>query len=394
MGDRSACSRTELESLIGLLNHACKVVRLGRSFLRRMIDLLHAVRPSQPIIRLNYGRLDISAMGPSIQRYFQYGLAPSTQKTYQAAIKRFHTFCFHYNVTQPFPLTEQLLCSFAAYLADQGLAPQTGKSYLSALRNMQISLGLHVPDPRDQSSLPILKRVQAGISRAKVFKGSPPRIRLPITVPILEAIHQSLVMSTNPDKVVFWAVSASAFSGFFRLGELLPETPAQVNPATSLAWGDVAVDSHTNPKMVQFHLKVSKCDQFGAGSDVIVGHAESPLCPVTAILKYIELRGDSPGPFFIDSSHKALSKQRFVKHIRETLNSIGLQQDQYAGHSFRIGAATTAAAAGVQDSTIQTLGRWHSAAFLQYIRTPKEHQAALSSVLTSSRSSSQTARTN
>ena len=40
-GDRKACSRKELESLIGLLNHACKVVRSGRAFLRRMIDLLH-----------------------------------------------------------------------------------------------------------------------------------------------------------------------------------------------------------------------------------------------------------------------------------------------------------------------------------------------------------------
>ena len=41
-GDRKACARKELESLIGLLNHACKVVRSGRSFLRRMIDMLHA----------------------------------------------------------------------------------------------------------------------------------------------------------------------------------------------------------------------------------------------------------------------------------------------------------------------------------------------------------------
>ena len=52
---KSSCSRSELESLIGHLNHACKVVRSGRSFLRRMLDLLHAVRPSQPVIRLNHG---------------------------------------------------------------------------------------------------------------------------------------------------------------------------------------------------------------------------------------------------------------------------------------------------------------------------------------------------
>lgn len=40
-GDRRHYTRKELESLVGLLNHACKVVRLGRSFLRRMFDFLH-----------------------------------------------------------------------------------------------------------------------------------------------------------------------------------------------------------------------------------------------------------------------------------------------------------------------------------------------------------------
>ena len=38
-GDRKVCTQRELESLIGLLNHACKVVCC---FLRHMIDLLHA----------------------------------------------------------------------------------------------------------------------------------------------------------------------------------------------------------------------------------------------------------------------------------------------------------------------------------------------------------------
>ncbi len=47
------CKRKELESLIGSLHHVTKVVPPGRTFLRRMIDLLCAFRsPSRPI-RLN-----------------------------------------------------------------------------------------------------------------------------------------------------------------------------------------------------------------------------------------------------------------------------------------------------------------------------------------------------
>ncbi len=55
---RKSCARRELESLIGHLNHACKVVQSGRSFLRRMIDLLHAVKlpgHSRSRIRVNRG---------------------------------------------------------------------------------------------------------------------------------------------------------------------------------------------------------------------------------------------------------------------------------------------------------------------------------------------------
>ena len=63
-GERRSCTWKELEPLIGHLNHACKVVRSGRSFLRRMIDLLHTWRQPRrgPIpIHLNTGfRADLA----------------------------------------------------------------------------------------------------------------------------------------------------------------------------------------------------------------------------------------------------------------------------------------------------------------------------------------------
>ena len=54
-GDKKACTLKELESLIGHLNYACKVVRPGLSFLRRMIDGSQARQRRITTIRLNVG---------------------------------------------------------------------------------------------------------------------------------------------------------------------------------------------------------------------------------------------------------------------------------------------------------------------------------------------------
>ena len=59
--------------------------------------------------------------------------------------------------------------------------------------------------------------------------------------------------------------------------------------------------------------------------------------------------------------------------MAQLLSMVALLQ-QLAGHS--VGTATTAVMVGVEESTIQTLGHWHS-----YIRLPKETSAGISSVL-------------
>ena len=97
-----------------------------------------------------------------------------------------------YNVSDPFPVSEKLLCHFSTKLADDGLAPQTIKVYLSAIRSMQLSLGL--PPPWEESTLPVLKRVLNGISRVRASGNRTPRIRMPIivTIFILHSVLGSL----------------------------------------------------------------------------------------------------------------------------------------------------------------------------------------------------------
>ena len=50
---RRACTRKELESLVGHLGFACKVVQPGKTFLRHMFELLSVPKSACSFIRLN-----------------------------------------------------------------------------------------------------------------------------------------------------------------------------------------------------------------------------------------------------------------------------------------------------------------------------------------------------
>lgn len=293
-------------------------------------------------------------------------------------MNRFLALCHALNIHQPFPVTELLLCYFAAVLAQRGLAPATIRTYLAAVRHAQVVRGF--PEPRQQSTLPRLRLVQDGARRVRAEWGIPQaRSRLPITPAVLRQIRASLVGGTpDVDDIMVWAAATTCFFGFFRAGELTVPTCTAFNPAVHLAWGDVACDDGQPPTMVRLFLKRSKTDQFGRGVDVYLGATGDDLCPVAAVLAYVANRGDTPGPFFRLADGTPLTKARFVAKIRGALERAGIPPTRYAGHSFRIRAATAAATAGVQDSTTQALGRWSSSAFLRYIRTPREQLAQLS----------------
>ena len=273
----------------------------------------------------------------------------------------------------PFPVSEQLLCCLA-YLADQCLAPQTGKSYLSAIRSMQISLGL--PDPRDQLSLPVLKRVQAGISRARLARGAAVRVRLPITAPMLCRIHGAVSRSSDPERVILWAIACTEFFGFFRLGELLVESAGRFNPTTDLAWGDVAADSATHPSMLKIHLKQSKCDQFGAGVDIVVGRTGCALCPVSALLSYISLRQDRPGAFFWNLEGQS-PKRGLLAGSGLFWACWGFPNMSMRAIASTLGQRRRQPSPGSRTPPSRRSGGG-CAAFLQYIRMPRDQLAAIS----------------
>jgi hypothetical protein len=90
---------------------------------------------------------------------------------------------------------------------------------------------------------------------------------------------------------------------------------------------------------------------------------------------------DPKEAFFITNTTLPVTRSYFVEHLQLILRMQGLESENYNGHSFRIGAATSAASARLEDHLIKTLGRWSSDCYTRYIRTPsdvlKEAQCSL-----------------
>ena len=135
-----------------------------------------------------------------------------------------------------------------------------------------------------------------------------------------------------------------------------------------LSFADVRADTQKIPEFLQVTIKASKTDPFRKGVTIFLGRTQDELCPVAATLQYMVRRGSGPGPLFMFSEGRYLTRDRFVSAVRSGLTMAGINASLYAGHSFWIGAATTAAQRGIQDSLIKTLGRWESSAYTIYTR--------------------------
>ena len=174
---------------------------------------------------------------------------------------------------------------------------------------------------------------------------------------------------------MLWAACCMGFFGFMRAGEFTT-TASQSDQGTCLSVQDVAVNSHTYPTTIKVHLIQSKTDPFRHGVDISWpdGHAPLPSGSNTRLLCHLPICWRSLLCFSRMESHCP----GLVAAVRCALATAGVNTLLYSGHSFRVGAATTAARAGLSEATIKMLGRWESAAYERYVRTPRESLAAIS----------------
>ncbi len=150
------------------------------------------------------------------------------------------------------------------------------------------------------------------------------------------------------------------FAGAFRRSELVAINCADVEPVK---------------QGVVVHVHRSKTDQEGAGRKVGIPYGRTRWCPVTALNDWLGRAEIEEGPVFrpVDRHgrvHDArLSGEAVSLVVKGRAAAVGLDPDDYSGHSLRAGLATSAAAAGVSSWKIrQQTGHASDAMLARYIR--------------------------
>ena len=214
------------------------------------------------------------------------------------------------------------------------------------------------------SALNVLYHTLRGIRRSQGNALTRPK-RSPITISNLHSIAIYLNRSgfTAHDKSMFLASALTAFFDLLRISEYtcpLPTFDASWHISTS----DVQFNKEFS--MMNIRLKASKTDPFRIGVTIrIAALNQHPLCPVAAMREYLKfVSHNNSTPLFVKHNGHYLTRQAIVALLKivfcsnMTINT----------HSFRIGGATAALAAGASDSLIRSLGRWTSACYLRYLR--------------------------
>lgn len=174
---------------------------------------------------------------------------------------------------------------------------------------------------------------------------------------------------------------------FFTIGEFTTSSTSDYDPNRHLSKKDVSVDNHKNPSVVAIKIKCSKTDPFGKrmtlylGQTLYLGRTSSEICPVSARMEYMAICPQTDGPLFITKQPRSINQSLLCQQSKGDLVKAGIDATHYKGHSFRIGAATTAATCGLSESLIKSLGRWSSSAYMLYIKIPRSELANISPIL-------------
>lgn len=278
-------------------------------------------------------------------------ISNSTQQAYRRSWRLFMSFTTSFHLPLSFPVSEQLLSRFIAFLVERKYSPSSVMAAVSAISF--IHQLMNWVDPAQRSSI---KKLVKGHRRLATTLDA----RLPITLPILHGLigASNITITDSYNRALFQAMCLLAFHALLRVGEM-------TSSCNNLQLADIHL-SH-NTVGIQFKNYKHKAGS-QAARHIINASPDASLCPVRTISRYISWRGSMQGPLFRHKDGTSVTRKQFSDLLKSALTFSGQQAERFNTHSFRIGGTTHMAQEGSSDSQIRLAGRWASNAFQAYTR--------------------------
>ena len=303
-------------------------------------------------------------MGPSsteldaiARQLFQGSMAASTKVMYDKVWAMFHSFVGEQTGSElRLPVDRSLIVRFIAWLYSRGYSYSTIATYISAVSFLHKMHGFP-----DFSKDFVIQKVLIGSKKA----GNQVDNRLPLTKELVDLLCHSVPKLTGDDylQALIRAMFLTAFYGFLRVGEIA----VSQDRGAVIQRRDIEL-VRGQQDMLRLTIRSYKHDQGKGPHTLFIAPLRGEgFCPVQAMLKFIKVRGDQQGPLF-GWVTRGVQQSTFRSWLKTCVCLCGLDPTRYKGHSFRIGAASSAAAQGCTETQIKALGRWNSDAFKRYIR--------------------------
>ena len=185
----------------------------------------------------------------------------------------------------------------------------------------------------------------------------------------MKILHSYLEESPlrHQDQDVSWAAFTVAFFAFLCSSEYVSKVTTSYIPESTLFCSDILLGQ----RYMTINIKSSRTDPFREGMTLYIAKSGRSVCTVNAMCRYLRYRKKRPLFKFKDGTY--LTRQTVTSTIRAALEYHGKEVNRYSLHSFRIGAASTAAEVSLPDSLIKSLGRWHSNCYQHYRRISTKH---------------------
>ena len=283
---------------------------------------------------------DIKRLKEETLKNLKSSKALNTVRAYKSDFEDFSLFCVK-NGFNNLPSEPKIVSLYLTHLSSR-------EAKISTIKRRLVSIGIihrmkgHYLDTKH----PIIIENLMGIRRRK---GTIQKGKKPLLINELKTLIDVINTENEPDikKLRNKTLLIIGFSGGFRRNEIVS---LDINDVEFVFEG------------VKITLKKSKTDQYGEGMVKAIPRFENSLyCPVATLQKWINISKIKKGPLFRRFlkgsilSDSRLTDQSIALIIKSYLAKIGIDPNNYSGHSLRSGFATSAAEAGAEERSIMTM---------------------------------------